>query len=162
MFPIKTSVHSHADYITSKGTRMVNAVVTRTFRFSHIHSDDQIDVEVAGEGMDTSDKAIAKCLTVAKKICIREVLILETGNDPDVIVANRDAENSQLFRRACNSLLACQSQQALDEQLPKVLGVKDAEWDLDQVADLEKIANRRSAELANNQSRPSRKAQEAL
>ena len=162
IYPTKTSVHSHAEYVTVKGNRMVNAVVTRTFRFAHLHSDDVLDVEVAGEGMDTSDKAVAKCLTVAKKYAIRELLLLECGNDPDVVVANRDASNGEHFRRACNALQSCQTKEEIADRLSKVLAAKTAEWTEDQASDLQQFAAKRSADLTGGGQKQTSKSVAAL
>lgn len=70
------------EYATAKGTPMVNVALVMTLRFVHT-SGTYIEVEAAGEGSDTGDKATAKAMTAAYKYALRETFCIETGDDPD-------------------------------------------------------------------------------
>jgi hypothetical protein len=70
------------EYATSKGTAMVNVALVGTVRFYHVGGT-FIEVESAGEGSDTGDKATAKAMTAMYKYALRETFLIETGDDPD-------------------------------------------------------------------------------
>lgn len=71
------------EYTTAKGTAMVNVSLVLTLKFYHAPSGTFIEVEAAGEGSDTGDKATAKAMTAAYKYALRETFCIETGDDPD-------------------------------------------------------------------------------
>ncbi len=79
------SVHdvTTRDYVTGKGTSMVNVTLTVIFRFVHAPSQTYITVAARGEGMDTGDKANNKAMTCAYKYALRQTFMIETGDDPD-------------------------------------------------------------------------------
>lgn len=60
------------------------------YRFTHAESGEYEDVEVFGESMDWGDKAAGKVMTYAGKIALRQYFLLETGEDPDHVIAVRD------------------------------------------------------------------------
>lgn len=62
---------------------MSRAIVHLTVRFLHAPSSTHLDVEAAGEGMDTGDKALNKAMTGALKYALRQTFLIETGDDPD-------------------------------------------------------------------------------
>lgn len=83
VFPAGIRDFTMTTFTTAKGTTMNHAVGKYAFHFHHAESDTGFDVEVTGEGMDTSDKAANKALTGAYKYAIRQTFMIETGDDPD-------------------------------------------------------------------------------
>lgn len=81
--PIKTAIVSTDSWSTTSGGSMTRVVVSVVTRIAHGESDTHVDVESLGEAADSSDKAVAKALTIAKKSMLRQLLLIETGNDPD-------------------------------------------------------------------------------
>jgi hypothetical protein len=65
------------------GRPMSRAIVLATVRFLHAPSGTHLDVQAAGEGMDTGDKALNKAMTGALKYALRQTFLIETGDDPD-------------------------------------------------------------------------------
>jgi hypothetical protein len=47
-----------------------------------------MDIQTLGEGSDTGDKTLNKCMTAAYKYAIRQTLMISTGDDPDAIPSN--------------------------------------------------------------------------
>jgi hypothetical protein len=70
------------EYRTASDKAMVNVALVMTLRFTHT-SGSYVEVEAAGEGSDTGDKATAKAMTAAYKYALRETFCIETGDDPD-------------------------------------------------------------------------------
>ena len=70
-------------YTTTKGTQMVNTVMTGIVRFTHAPTDTHIDVWATGEGSDAGDKSANKALTGMFKYAMRQTFMIETGDDPD-------------------------------------------------------------------------------
>jgi hypothetical protein len=58
-------------------------VIKSTYRFTHINSGTFVDVESIGEGMDSGDKSFNKAMTGANKYALRQLFMIETGDDPD-------------------------------------------------------------------------------
>jgi hypothetical protein len=81
------------EYQTQKGTPMVNVALVGTVRFYHI-SGTFIEVESAGEGSDTGDKATAKAMTAMYKYALRETFMIETGDDPDKYASEERANRT--------------------------------------------------------------------
>lgn len=77
-------VESHVDYterVNTKGTTMVDARAKVTYRWVGPEGD-HFDVQVCSEARDAADKATAKALSVAFRICLLQTLSLPT-DDPD-------------------------------------------------------------------------------
>lgn len=70
-------------YSTSKGTPMNLTFVTGIIRFTHVPSMTFVDVMATGEGADTGDKSANKSSTGMYKYAIRQMFMIETGDDPD-------------------------------------------------------------------------------
>lgn len=87
MYPGKVSDEFHSNFTTTRsdGTKTEwNRIVARfTYVFFHVPSKTFVEVQMLGEGADTSDKASNKAMTVSKKYAILEAFLLITGNDPD-------------------------------------------------------------------------------
>ncbi|MBZ9674535.1 ERF family protein [Mesorhizobium sp. ES1-1] len=83
VYPSGYSLIKGEDYLTKSGSRMNRIVAEYRFTFAHI-SGESIQVVAVGEGADTSDKASPKAATIALKYALRQTLLIETGDDPDV------------------------------------------------------------------------------
>jgi len=59
------------------------AVIQTVYRFTHKESGTFIDVPAIGEGMDSGDKSFNKAMTGANKYALRQLFMIETGDDPD-------------------------------------------------------------------------------
>ena len=75
--PIAVDVLSRETF----GKSTVQTVVRVTYRIVHT-SGESIECASIGEAMDNSDKAIAKCLTMARKSLFRQMFLLES-DDPE-------------------------------------------------------------------------------
>lgn len=74
------AVKNHAKYIY-------------TFRVIHAPSGEYIDIEASGEGVGNDDKSSYKAATGALKYALRQLFLIETGDDPDKDpVAQREEE----------------------------------------------------------------------
>lgn len=74
----------HADVKTYEGSKQKHRVTVRMrYKFVHVHSGEELQIETVGQGADSTDKAPYKALTGAFKYAIRETLMLETGDDPE-------------------------------------------------------------------------------
>lgn len=75
---------------TSRTVRTVS-----TYRLAH-RSGEFVDLQVAGEGQDSGDKATAKAMTIALKYAIRQAFLIETGDDPDETRPELEPERAPL------------------------------------------------------------------
>ncbi len=71
-------------YTTKNGAVMNRTIASMVYRFAHAPSGTFIDVAVNGEGADGGDKSSNKALTGAFKYALRQTLMIETGDDPDI------------------------------------------------------------------------------
>ncbi len=71
-------------YTTKNGATMNRTITSLVYRFAHAPSGTFIDVAVNGEGADVGDKSSNKALTGAFKYALRQTLMIETGDDPDM------------------------------------------------------------------------------
>lgn len=81
--PMKVETKTREVYSTTKGAQMNRVVVETTYRIRHAFSGEHEDMQAVGEGCDSGDKALAKAQTMAFKYLLRQMNMLETGNDPD-------------------------------------------------------------------------------
>ena len=77
------SVVSEGILTTAKGTVMQKITLQGVCRFVHAASATFRDVPTIGQGTDQQDKAAYKAMTGALKYAIRQVLMIETGDDPE-------------------------------------------------------------------------------
>lgn len=94
VFPSAYELIKSEDYATKSGTRMNRIVAKYTFTFAHT-SGEFISVVAVGEGADSSDKASPKAATIALKYALRQTLLIETGDDPDVVTPEPRVEIKQ-------------------------------------------------------------------
>lgn len=127
-----------------KGSLMLG---TRKFKFIHVPSGESETVEVFAEAADSYDKRAAKAMTLAKKYALREFFLVETGDDPDYVVLERDADNAEMFARACTAIRETKSVVSLDELWTRIEGYADAGWTEDQLTKLKTLKKERSQQL---------------
>jgi len=75
------------EYTTSNGKTMRFVVILVDYVFSF--GNEVEHVQVFGEAADTSDKAMPKAMTLALKYALRQFFLIETGDDPDHVAAER-------------------------------------------------------------------------
>lgn len=102
--PINAEVVHIGNYATSKGTNQQHVIIKMTYRITHAPSSGYEDVMILGEAADTSDKAIGKAQTHALKYCLFQWALLERGNDPDHIRADRSSAVGDTFKRAMGAI----------------------------------------------------------
>lgn len=112
-----------------KGTKPKNhASYIYTFRIIHAASGEYIDVEAAGEGVGNDDKSSYKAATGAQKYALRQLFLIETGDDPDkdvVAIKKREEEEAaEKKRRQAVSKLAEESLVPIPEESDET-GVRD-------------------------------------
>lgn len=105
------------DCQTKSGGVARHAVLVRKFRVYHADSQDTMDVVAAGEAVDSglADKATAKAMTQAKTYALRELMLVECGNDPEYLASECGADNAPEFRRAATSIESAANVEALDK-----------------------------------------------
>ena len=97
--PTDITVVSETEYQTKSGTRMVNCRGIVEYTVEHAWSGESTVVTVLAEASDSGDKAAAKMMTIAMKYGLRQFFLIETGDDPDMAVHGRAAEDSEAQTR---------------------------------------------------------------
>lgn len=77
------SVISEGTFTTAKGTVMQRITIGGDFSFIHAPSQTSIVVRTIGQGTDQQDKAAYKAMTGALKYAVRQLFLVETGDDPE-------------------------------------------------------------------------------
>jgi hypothetical protein len=74
----------HQGTLTTKsGSVMQTITLEGTFTFTHAASGTNLTVVTVGEGTDQQDKAPYKAMTGALKYAMRQLFLVETGDDPE-------------------------------------------------------------------------------
>lgn len=106
--------------LSSNGNSSVSYITTAVFlyRFYDAESGEYIEVEMPGQGADTTDKGIYKLATGAFKYVLRQTFMIGTGDDPERTdennksVANIDQSKrqdlSEYIRRTQDALAAAE------------------------------------------------------
>ena len=107
---------------TKTGGKMRTGIIERTFRFSHVDSEDTNDVHVFGEAGDMGDKMMGKAMTHAKKYALREYFLVETGDDPDEQVYEMEGKRkmNDLYQRASQAIFSASDKSALNKAMAYV------------------------------------------
>lgn len=155
-YPIKSELLEKGQYATKSGSMMNYLIGRRTFRFQLVGATEliegvtYIDAEAVCDAADAGDKAALKVCTVARKYIIRETLCLETGHDPDLVIAQRGAPNAERFRRAVSRIKSCKSTDDTAQWLEKILNSKASEWTEEQITSLHTVRSQHDDWLAAN------------
>ena len=84
IYPARMEVVNQQDVSTKTGqARVVNILIT--YRVQDVESEEFIEVQALGEGMDAGDKAVYKAMTGAFKYAQRQTFMIPTGDDPDKV-----------------------------------------------------------------------------
>lgn len=105
MKPSKVRVVQQEQYSASSGTPWNRVRIRQVFVFRHVASGTTDEVELFGEGCDPGDKTSGKAHTFALKYAIRQWLMLETGDDPDKVASEEQAQAPS--SKARDSFAAC-------------------------------------------------------
>ena len=149
MYPSACELLGTEEYKTRSGNRNSLILSKRTFVFAHATSGTQCEVVVFGEASDTGDKRASKAMTLAKKYALREFFLIETGDDPDEVIASRDSDNSAFVDRAIKALEVCVSEEDLDQKLEAITGYDGADFTTSQLKDINTVAARIRKGLSN-------------
>jgi len=116
IYPARMEVVNQQDVSTKTGqARVVNILIT--YRVQDVESEEFIEVQALGEGMDAGDKAVYKAMTGAFKYAQRQTFMIPTGDDPDKVSSDEltskgeqeppteGSQPEQVFDRATQSQL---------------------------------------------------------
>lgn len=138
---------------TKSSTGKIGCIVRAifTYQFTHSPSGTFVLVKTIGEAGDWGDKACNKAMTIAEKYAIRQFLLIETGDDPDVVAHNRAAENSDWVQAAVKRIENTKDEPALDALVVKMRGRDDKTgepyFDEDQMPEIVMYAERHRIKL---------------
>jgi hypothetical protein len=88
MMPIAVEILENRLDHTMKGGELHNTRIRTTFRLIDAEDASFMDIQTLGEGSDSGDKTLNKCMTAAYKYAIRQTLMISTGDDPDAVPSN--------------------------------------------------------------------------
>ena len=148
MYPVGSTHISTEEYTTNRGSRVSLFLGKRSFAFQHTDSGEVVFVEVFAEASDSGDKRASKAMTLATKYALRELFLIETGDDPDAVVLSRDEDNQYYVQRAVTGLENAVSVEQLEEVYTKVQAYEAADFSGSQLESLSKIYSTRKAALA--------------
>lgn len=93
LYPINMEILDKEEITTKNGTARAFAIKV-TYRIQDTESEEYIDVQALGEGMDSGDKALNKAMTGAFKYAQRQSFMIPTGDDPDYISSDEMINSS--------------------------------------------------------------------
>lgn len=132
--PVSIDVLSETEYTTGRNqTRMglLLAQIVYAFRFR----EETEEVVVLAEASDMGDKRGPKVMTIGLKYALRQFFLIETGDDPDEVVAHRNSANIEVFRRAISAIASASSNERLDKLAGEFMRETHG-FDHDQMQDL--------------------------
>lgn len=94
--PIGMEILEDREDTTRNGGILHNTRIRATYRLMDAEDGDSLDVQALGEGSDSGDKTLNKCMTAAYKYVLRQTVMISTGNDPD---NEESQESTQTARR---------------------------------------------------------------
>jgi ERF superfamily len=131
---------------TGRGETTRMARVVMAYTFSDVDSDEEIVAKVAGQGLDSGDKAPYKAMTGALKYALLQSFLLATGDDPeDERADSRTALGSE---RQITAELARELQGLIEQtgtDLERVL----AYYKISALSEMTEASYRRALELLN-------------
>lgn len=83
IMPVGMSLEGAREDTTRSGSVLHNAVIKVRYRLIDPEDGDAQEVEAFGEGSDSGDKTMNKCMTAAFKYALRQTCMISTGDDPD-------------------------------------------------------------------------------
>lgn len=133
------------EYTTQKGAVMVDVTGTTEWEFVHVSGDAETHWVLA-QAADSGDKAAGKFMTSSLKYALRQFFLIETGDDPDEVVAERHSVNSEAVSAGMRAIANAKTDAELDDLFQRFLVSEKAGFDDAQIARLERaIASKRGA-----------------
>lgn len=115
LFLVPDSIEPSTDtYTTKAGAVMNRSIVSVGYTLHHV-SGECLRVAAMGEGSDVGDKSYPKAMTGALKYALRQLFLVETGDDPDASSSEPQA------RAAAKSTPAAKSAPVVDQTTGEVL-----------------------------------------
>lgn len=136
------------EYSTAKGSRMLLRSGVFSFKFTHTSGQFETQ-EVFAEAADSGDKAGGKMQTMALKYALRQFFMIETGDDPDEVVAERDSLNAPIVLQATAEINKARTDEELDKLYARFMVAEKAGFDENQLARLERSLNIRRQAMKN-------------
>ncbi len=163
IFPSNVEIIESGDYKTSRGTMMRLVRIRIEYTMTHAPSGTWQKIMVFGEAADSSDKCLAKAMTIGLKYALRQSFVIETGDDPDAVkeplypisghsgVSSREAllaakDNHPLFKTAVDWIRKAASHEDLARHELRYKS-KDRGFDAEQIAELDREREDRAAFL---------------
>lgn len=115
ILPIEQQSENKELIRTEKSVNMLTSVHVK-YRIQNIEdSNDYIEVESSGTGVDTQDKGVGKAMTYAYKYMLLRTFAIPTGEDPDKISS---AEiDDKIAREADNTVISEKKAKALESSI---------------------------------------------
>lgn len=133
------------EYTDDKQRVVVDLVGTTSYDFVHI-SGERATTWVVAQAADRGDKAAAKWETAAEKTAILQFFLIETGDEDEEKVIERNSVNSEAVSAAMRAIANAKTDAELDALLQRFLVSEKAGFDDAQIARLERaIASKRGA-----------------
>lgn len=144
-----------SDHETKYGARWYRFLVTIKITIIDSESGETVEGEFTGLGMDGGDKAIAKGYTMALKYALRQMFLIETGeDDPDrEKPEERPAQSEPTLKEFAMQLPETTRHQIRDHVGPKMADLKKFcqkyEWQIEKIveaAEKRAVANKEMGE----------------
>ncbi len=100
LLPVGMELLTEREDTTKAGNILHNARILAHYRFVDPKDGDSVDVCAIGEGSDTGDKVINKCMTSAFKYVQRQSFMISSGDDPDHTASEETTASHALQRAA--------------------------------------------------------------
>lgn len=136
---------STREYETSRGAKMIEFVGTVCFRFTC--EGEYEDHWVLAQAADSGDKAAGKWMTSAQKYALRQFFLIETGDDPDEFVHERNEANSEAVTKALSAINSAKTLDDLSSLESRFINAVDKTFSPNQVARLQNTLETRKARL---------------
>lgn len=93
--PICMEILENREDTTLAGNAVHVTRIRVTYQLMDAQDGSTLTLQSLGEGSDSGDKCLNKCMTAAYKYALRESLIISTGDDPDAVPIVEDAKSTQ-------------------------------------------------------------------
>jgi len=133
------------EYETARGAKMLEVMGTACFRFTC--EGECEDHWVLAQAADSGDKAAGKWMTSAQKYALRQFFLIETGDDPDVFVHERNEANSESVTKALGAINSAKTIDELDGLESRFINAIDKAFTPNQVTRLQNTLETRKARL---------------
>jgi len=83
IMPCGMEIIENREDTTRSGSTLHNTRIRAIFRLVDAEDGDTQELVTLGEGSDSGDKCLNKCMTSAYKYALRQAVMISTGDDPD-------------------------------------------------------------------------------